>query len=157
MHGEHRAAEPQETGHEADAYRVLSLSAAQHRCREVPAFLPQCSKRIRERINAGGIHGQYHSGVFKSAIDTLCVPVCLHGKSLFGEPRITGRCQPPAVCRRVRPQILLLHQRTIYVLAPPDEPHHRQYGLYAQMITFPSEITALSYQVAVIEFVLLKN
>lgn len=173
MHGEHRAAEPQETGHEADAYRVLSLSAAQHRCREVPSFLPQCSKRIRERINAGGIHGQYHSGVFKSAIDTLCVPVCLHGKSLFGEPRITGRCQPPAVCRRVRPQILLLHQRghnrrpenaakivftlTIYVLAPPDEPHHRQYGLYAQMITFPSEITALSYQVSVIEFVLLQN
>ena len=46
---------------------------------------------------------------------------------------------------------------TIYVLAPPDEPHHRQYGLYAQMITFLSEITALSYQVAVIEFVLLKN
>ena len=173
MHGKHRAAEPQETGHEVDAQRVLSLSAAQHRCREVPAFLPQCSQRIRERINAGGIHGQYHSSVFKSAIDTLCVPVCLHGKSLFGEPRITGRCQPPAVCRRVRPQILLLHQRghnrrtenaaeivfalTIYVLAPPDEPHHGQYGLYAQMITFLSEITALSYQVAVIEFVLLQN
>ena len=46
---------------------------------------------------------------------------------------------------------------TIYVLAPPDEPHHRQYGLYTQMITFLSEITALSYQVAVIEFVLLQN
>jgi hypothetical protein len=29
--------------------------------------------------------------------------------------------------------------------------------LYAQMITFLSEITALSYQVAVIEFVLLQN
>ena len=136
-------------------------------------MLSQCRNFIRKRINAGSIHGKYHFCVFKSAIDALCMPVCLHRESLFCELCITGRCQPPAVCRRVRPQILLLYQRghnrrpenaakivftlTIYVLAPPDEPHHGQYGLYAQMITFLSEITALSYQVAVIEFVLLQN